>query len=184
MARPSARLVLGAPRRLRKPEKHLVAIEAWAESFRGVWPAMDGHRPHAHWHLPADQRLVDPPWADRTHQVRAVAALLAAAAHLRAARPPECDHQVIYIVLHWPALFMAEVGIFLDPAYAATFERRSDPSQTWTHLQPERSLAERLQIALPDGFAEYGYWERHVGDNHVHEGEVWVMREPLPKIAT
>ncbi|MFK4979954.1 hypothetical protein, partial [Klebsiella pneumoniae] len=88
MAKPVARLALGKRRRLRTPETHLAAIEAWAEGFRGVWPDGQHAGPHVHWHLPADQRLVDPPWAEEKHQARAVAALLVVAAHLRTARPP------------------------------------------------------------------------------------------------
>jgi hypothetical protein len=180
MAKAVARLALGKRRRLRKPETHLAAIEAWADGFRGVWPEAQDAGPLVHWHLPADQRLVDPPWAEEPHQARAVAALLVAAAHLRAARPPQRASQIVYIVLHWPTMFMAEVGVFLDPAYARGFEVRSGPTQTWTPLPAGTSLMQRLRLTLPEGFSEHGYRERYVDDDDVYESQVWVIREPLP----
>ncbi|RTL71715.1 MAG: DUF3916 domain-containing protein [Hyphomicrobiales bacterium] len=181
MAKPVARLALpGKRRRLRKPETHLAAIDAWADGFRGVWPEAADDRSHVHWHLPADQRLVDPPWAAEPHQARALGALLSVAAHLRAARPPEHARQIVYVVLHWPTLFMAEVGVFLDPDYAAGFEMRSATSQTWTPLPEGSSLLQRLGVTCPAGFVEHGYRERYDNGDDVTESEVWVIREPLP----
>ncbi len=51
-----------ARRKLRAPAKHLAALDAWAESFQGQYPEAST-RPVVHWHLPADERLVSPPWA-------------------------------------------------------------------------------------------------------------------------
>jgi hypothetical protein len=94
----SARLVAERkPRSLRKPEKHLQAVEAWARSFRGVFP--ETGRIHAHWHLPADQRLVDPPLTTAAYQGRCAQALVGAALHLVEARPPEQAHHKVAAII-------------------------------------------------------------------------------------
>jgi len=178
---PNARLALGKARKLRSPAKHLAALDAWAETFRDWYPDPSG-RAVVHWHLPADQRLVSPPWAEAAHQAHALTALLQAAARLRAARPPARRGETIYVVTHWPEMFMAEVGVFYDAAYAAAFEVRTSPLQTWTPLPAPRSLARELEVDVPPGFEEHGYNERQQDgpSEPVFSSEVWIWREPLP----
>lgn len=182
MARaPKPRLALGARRKLRAPGKHLAALDAWVEKFRGQYPA-GSTRPVESWHLPVDERLVSPPWAEVAHQAHALKALLQAAAFLHAAKPPCRSGEKIYIITHWPKMFMAEVGVFLDPAYAATFETRTSPTQTWSPLPKERDLARDLGIAVPSPFLQRGYHEvsRDEPEAPAFETEVWIWREPLP----
>lgn len=182
MARtPKPRLALGARRRLRAPGRHLAALDTWAEGFRGAYPEPSA-QPVVHWHLPADERLVSPPWAEVAHQAHALKALLRAATLLREAKPPERARETIYVVTHWPQVFMAEVGVFLDADYAASFERRASPYQTWTPLQRPRDLARELGLDVPSPFVQRGFHEvsREEPDGPTHESEVWIWREPLP----
>lgn len=184
----SARLALGRTRPLRNAEKHLKAVEAWAAAFAGIFPPPgDGHRPCAHWHLPVDQRLVAPPTAKPAHQARVLKAMLEAATSLALARPAARSGERVYVVTHWPDMFMAEVGVFLDPDYGRSFESRTGPYQTWTLLDPrERSLLGHLGLSLPAGWVEHGY-HQHMEDPddeedgkvRVFENEVWVIREPF-----
>lgn len=179
------RLVFSPARRLRKPGKHLAALAEWAAAFEGAFPE-DGDPICEHWHLPVDRRLVDPPWANRADQVRALQLLLDAAAALARARPARLAHQRVYALLFWPEPSASEIGVFVDPAYGADFERRDHPSQRWTPLDPAgRSLARELGLAVPDGFSEAGYRERceeadeeAPGGTSVFEREVWMVREP------
>lgn len=188
MTRSVARLALEGRRPLRNAERHLAKIEQWANGFAGFYPE-PGHRYRLadHWHLPADQRLLDPLHARPEHQRRVAQALLAAAGHLAAARPAGRDGETVYVALHWPALFMAEVGVFLDADYAANFENRPHPSQRWTLLDPAgRSLVRELHLTLPAGFVERGYHERseeedprEPGATMILETEIWIIREPI-----
>lgn len=186
MAKPVARLALGKQRPLHQPERHLAALDQWARSFAGVFPDDDNRRPVAHWHLPVDQRLVDPPWAKREHQAQAAQALLIATDSVRRARPASRNHQRVYAALFWPAMFMSEFGVFLDPAYGRDFENRTSKSQCWTMLNPNTpSLAHNLGLSIPEGFVEIGYHERTEEDDpdspgrpRIFEQEIWMIREP------
>jgi hypothetical protein len=181
------RLALERRARLRRPERHLERLAAWARSFEGVFPEpAPPRRPVAHWHLPVDQRLVDPPWAERAHQARAVQCLLDAAAAVRRARPAGLDWQRVYAAVSWPKPFGSEVGVFLDPDYGREFEVRDHPTQRWTPIAAGRSLAAELGLAIPEGFVEAGYDERMEeedpdapGGLFVLEREIWMIREPL-----
>lgn len=178
---PRPRLALGNRRKLRNPRKHLAALDTWAESFRDRYPERTT-RPAAHWHLPADERLVSPPWAETAHQAHALKALLRAALLLSAARPPGRAGETVYVISHWPSMFMAEVGVFLDPAYARTFEIRSSPHQTWTRLPQERDLAQALSVEIEAPLEQHGYREvmQREADESAFETEVWIWREPFP----
>lgn len=186
MTRAVARLALGKTRPLRNVEKHLRAVDDWAAEFAGFFPPDDAHRVCAHWHLPVDQRLADPARARPDHQRRMLQAMIDAAGHLRAARPADRADEAVYVLTRWPALFMAEVGVFLDPAYGRTFEDRTDPGQRWTRLDPaERSLVRELGLALPTGFTERGYHERIEEKDpstpdglFVAESEIWMIGDP------
>lgn len=188
MTKAVPRLALGQARPPRNAEKHLKAVEDWAAEFAGSFPPPGSEfRPCAHWHVPVDQRLVDPSNARPEHQRRVLQAMIDAATHLVAARPAERAGDKVYVVTHWPAVFMAEVGVFLDPAYGRDFERRTHRLQTWTLMDPrERSLIRDLGLVLPAGFVERGYHERQEdpdeeapGGVRVFESEVWLFREQI-----
>jgi len=183
------RIVFEPAPRLRKPEKYLAAMVDWAEEFEGAFPedSEDARQHgHAHWHAPVDRRLMDPPWAKREHQRKALQLMLDAAARLRAARPKAQADQRVYVVVPWPEPWAAEVGVFMDPEYGRTFEKRDHPVQTWTPLDPaDRSLARELGLEIPEGFIEAGYHERCEEEDEdepdglrVYEQEVWMIREP------
>jgi hypothetical protein len=181
---PVARLARDGARPLRNPERHLKALEDWATGFARTYPEPDPCRPHVHWHLPADQRLVDPPTARPGHLRRALQALVEAARLLAEAKPAGRTDEIVYVLLNWPEVFMAEVGVFLDPAYGRDFEKRSHPGQVWTPLPPERSLARDLGLILPPGFVERGYRERSEeedadGGLRIYESDIWIIREPI-----
>ncbi len=100
MTRAVARLALGKTRPLRNVEKHLRAVDDWAAEFAGFFPPPgDAFRLCAHWHVPVDQRLVDPPDARPEHQRRVLQAMIDAAAHLAAARPAERAGDKIYVLI-------------------------------------------------------------------------------------
>jgi len=188
MTKPVPRLALGKTRPVRNAEKHLKAVEDWAAGFAGFFPAPgDRYRPCDHWHVPVDQRLVDPPNARPEHQRRVLQAMIDAARHLVAARPKNRTKEKVYILTRWPDLFMAEVGVFLDPAYGRHFECRAHRYQTWTPLdRRRRSLVRDLGLVLPTGWRERGYHERQEdpddeepGGIRVFESEVWVIGEPI-----
>jgi hypothetical protein len=181
------RLALGRIGRLRRPERHLQRLAAWSAGFAGVFPQPARPRQVVeHWHLPVDQRLVDPPHADPAHQAQAIQYLLDAAAAVRRARPPDLGWQRVYALVTWPAPFDSQFGVFLDPEYGRTFEHRDHPTQRWTPLGGSRSLAAEFGLAVPDGFVEAGYHERieeeepdEPGGLFVAEREIWMIREPL-----
>lgn len=190
MVRTVARLALDGRRPLRTPEKHLTAIEDWARGFADRFPEPGTqYRPVEHWHLPADQRLVSPPTATRESQRRALQALIEAAHLLVAARPADRADEVVYVALTWPDLFMAEVGVFLDPAHGRDFEKRTQPGQIWTPMPPGPSFAGDLGLVLPPGFAEHGYRERSEfeeddapGGIRVYEADIWIIREAFGQV--
>jgi hypothetical protein len=181
---PVARLARDGARPLRNPERHLKAIEGWAAGFARTYPEPDSYRPVVHWHLPADQRLVNPPTARPEHQRRALQALIEAARMMAEAKPAGRADEIVYVLLHWPEVFMAEVGVFLDPAYGRDFEKRTHRSQVLTPLPPERSLARDLGLILPTGFVERGYRERSEEEDahdglRIYESDIWIIREPI-----
>lgn len=154
-------------------------IEAWARDFEGKWPEEAG-RPVSHWHLPADQRLVDPPSADRDDQRACAAAMLAVAGHLLAARPADCADAQVYAAIFWPEMFMSEAGVFHDADYVRDFDKRNGPYETWTPFDPaSRSLARELGFAVPEGFDERGFAIVRTGDENTFTGEIWLYRTPL-----
>lgn len=181
------RLALGRKAKLRKPDRHLDELAAWAKSFAGLFPdAPRPRQPVVHWHLPVDRRLVDPPWAERAHQAKAIQCLLDAAATVRRARPADRGAQRVYVVVTWPQPFDSQFGVFVDPEYGREFERRDHPAQRWTPIAAGRSLASELGLAIPEGFAEAGYDERIEEDDpdapdglFVAQREIWMIREPL-----
>ncbi len=190
MTTPVPRLALGKTRPVRNAGKHLKAVDDWAAGFAGFFPPPgDQYRPCDHWHAPVDQRLVDPPSARRDNQRRVLQAMIHAAAHLVAARPANRAKEKIYILTRWPDLFMAEVGVFLDPAYGKRFERRAHRYQTWTPLnRRHRSLVRDLGLVLPEGWTGRGYRERQEdpddeepGGCRIFESEVWVIGEPIAR---
>lgn len=191
MSKPVPRLALGKARPVRNAEKHLKAIEDWAAGFAGFFPPPgDEYRPCDHWHVPVDQRLVDTAGARPEHQRRVLQAMIDAATGLAAARPHNRATEKVYVLTRWPELFMAEVGVFLDPAYGRGFEHRSHRYQAWTLLDPrERSLVRDLGLFLPKGWAERGYHERQEdpddeapGGIRIYESEVWMLGEPITKL--
>ena len=169
------RLALGNNRALRKPEKHLEALDRWALGFRKFFP--EGHTgPVWHRHLPADQRLVDPP-SKFEHRRRALRALLESAGNL-AANPKREGRGIVYAAVFLPKPFMSEVGVFFDIDYARDFERRPGPHQIWRSLG-ERSFLSEFNLEVPTGFVERGYRETSQGDDEPFEQEVWMIREPI-----
>jgi hypothetical protein len=182
------RLYLGdRPRPLRAPERHLAEIDAWAASFDGFFPPVEPSHPRAclTYELPADMRLVDRPTTTPALQARCARALLVAAARIVAARPRGRSHQRVAVMIHQPDMFMSEVQVFLDPAYYRAFEVRTGPTQVWTRLPPERTLARDLGLALPDDFTERGWHNRNVSQDPnepsgLHASEVWMIGEPVP----
>ncbi|QCK87095.1 DUF3916 domain-containing protein [Phreatobacter aquaticus] len=188
MVKPVIRLSFGKSRPLRKPEKHVAAVEDWAAAFSGTFPGPGGpSRPCEHWHLPVDQRLVPLAQQNPDYARRLLQALLEAGRHLVAARPEARTRDTVYVAVGWPDMFMSEVGVFLDPAYGRDFERRTHRYQTWTLLNPRaRSLVAELGLILPEGWVEHGYHERQEdpddeapGGIRVFEDEIWVLREPI-----
>jgi hypothetical protein len=184
------RLALGKTRQIRNAEKHLKAVDDWAAGFAGYFPQPgNAYTPCSHWHVPVDQRLVDPPGARPENQRRVLQAMIHAAGHLAAARPANRTKEKIYVLTRWPEMFMAEVGVFLDPAYGKRFERRSHRYQTWTPLdRRHRSLVRELGLVLPQGWTERGYQERQEepddaepGGCRISEGEIWMIGEPIAR---
>ena len=173
---------IGNRRRLRKPESHLERLAAWSRSFENRYPEVEPGEVCVDWPFAIDERLVDPPFTTPDLQRRALNLLLAAAGHLRDARPAGLADQQVYVMIPWPAPSGAEIGVFVDPDYGRTFAERTHWSQLWTPLDPaERSLAREAGLSLPDGFAETGYHEisRDAPDDEtsVFEREIWLFRE-------
>jgi len=168
------------PRALRKPEKHLQEIEAWADGFVGFFPA-EG-RSVEHWHLPADQRLVDPPTTTPAYQARCAQALINVARHLVEARPARQVHARVFAAIFSPDMFMSEVDVFFDQTSFRSFERRDSDAHRWTRLPPDRSLIRELGLKAPNGFTERGYHQSITNDDpedgpSVFENEVWIIGE-------
>ncbi len=108
-------------------------------------------------------------------------ALLRAASLLQQAKPRQRARETIYVVHALANVFMGRVGVFLDADYAAAFETRNSPYQTWTPLPPERNLATSWAstcAALRP--ARLSPVSREEPDGPVHESEVRMWREPLP----
>lgn len=173
------------PQPLVDPEAHLREIDHWASSFEDFFPSPD-LRPSRPYALPADMRLVDRPTTTTIIQARCAKALLTAAAHILAARPTECAHNRVSVMIHQPDMFMSEVQVFLDLHYHRTFEVRVGPRQIWTLLQPDRSLARRWELRMPDGFTKRGWHNRDVSTDddelsgvRAYESEVWILGEPV-----
>lgn len=176
MKRPRARLALPGSPPLSGRARLIREIEEWARGFEGQWPEQTS-RPVSHWHLPADQRLVDPPSAKRGDQRKCAAALLEAAGHLSRARPANCAGPQVYAAICWPEMFMSEAGVFHDAEYAQGFDHRAGPYETWTPFDPAaRSLAKELGLAVPEGFDERGFSVARTDDDVTYTGEIWLYR--------
>jgi hypothetical protein len=173
---PRARLALPGSPPLAGRARLIRQIEKWARGFEGKWPE-ETTRPVSHWHLPADQRLVDQPSADRDDQRKCASALLLAAEHLSRARPVHCADAQVYAAIFWPEMFMSEAGVFHDADYARDFDLRAGPYETWTPFDPaSRSLARELGFAVPPGFTESGFAVVRTDDDVTYTGEIWLYR--------
>jgi hypothetical protein len=170
---------------LRRVERQVRAVERWARSFEAVFPEGSEADGNAHWHLPVDQRLVDPATATASVQARCAQALITGAALVSAARPHEKAHMRVAALIDLPSLFMSQICVFFDPAYFRGFTDRTHECQQWTPLPPERSLARDWNLDLPPGFVERGFHEiirdRDADDRHrlvvTHEGEIWMFAD-------
>ena len=173
-------------------EQQIRVVECWSQAFASHC-FLDGGAGKAeqHWHLPVSQRLVDPPTTSRTVQTRCAQALVDAATHLAAVRPPEQGRARVVALIALPGMFASQVCIFFDPEYFRTFANRTHPSQSWTALPPGRSLAREWDLALPPGFKEQGFREviREPAEHDpgtfevTYEGEIWMITDMKPELA-
>ena len=188
MSRASPARVVGSSRSLISADRQVRAVERWARSLDGEFPAARPGNSHDDWKLPVAGALVNPPTTTAQIQIRIAHALLDGAARLRAARPAEQDRVRVMAMISLPDMFPSRILVFHDPAYFASFAVRTGRYQQWTPLGRERSLVREWGLVLPERFVEQGFREvifYEDDDNaeqlvEVHDREVWLVVDVAP----
>ncbi len=110
-----------------------------------------------HLHMPCSNAFIDASLQPTRLRRACVAAVLRAAEHLRAIKPPEVEARVV-VCLTWPTLWDAQIIVFFGEDYYGRFFDRNEPEQTWTRLE-QSWLTPTLRLPVPDGCTERVYRE-------------------------
>jgi hypothetical protein len=161
--------------KLRGVKRRLRAVDRWAESYQGFFPVTEEGEKYWHCKLPVLDRLVAPPTTNQTIQAHCVKALLRATKYISLAKPQDCKCAIVCALITYPNMFGSEVCVFFDRTYYESFFSRNNE---WQSLEEvfDKSLLQRLDATLPDGFYETGFilsskdeWE----DEVVYYQEQW-----------
>lgn len=131
--------------------------------------------------IPAESWLVSPPIVTFDVQRRCAQAVLNAAGNMARAKPRDQATARVTAIVDYPNMFGSEVCVFFDPVYWEMFAIREEDNYWWKRLPESYSLAQRLGLAVPEGFVERGYHTCQRDDDppRVIENETWIYHERL-----
>lgn len=159
--------------KLRGLKRRLRALDKWADSFQGYFPAEYADEKYWNWKLPVLDRLVGPPTTNIEIQTHCAKAIMRATDHLLEARPSECKHAIISALITYPHMFGSEICIFFDTDYFESFFQRNSEWQSLTPLKT-KELSKSLKFNLPNGFIQTGYIHKTKDE---WEGKITTFKE-------
>ncbi|BBG29376.1 DUF3916 domain-containing protein [Zymobacter palmae] len=142
----------GVPRRLR-------AISRWAASFEGYFPTLtDEDYAHGYWSIkiPVACALVEGKQTSSVLQAYCAQEMIAACAHLTAAKPAALSECRVTCCIVLPSMFASELCIYTREDY---FQAHTEPGENHfgrRSLIEHQRLSDEWALALPSNMEEKG----------------------------
>ena len=127
-----------------------------------------------HLHLPVARDFISS--GATPFKVRRLCAqtLIDRAHHLAALAPSDGGTRIV-VAISPEDLWDSQIIVFFGSQYFDSFFKRDLPEQTWTTLNPNRSLQRCWNLELPADFGERGYQEEINAEDFQSQHELWFI---------